>query len=106
MYYVYILSSQKHWTLYIWVTNDLVRRIFEHKDKGIDGFSKKYWVTSLVYYEEYLDIEAAIFREKELKHWNRDWKIRLIEKTNPDWTDLYWNIVDWIPAPTDEAGMT
>jgi len=94
MYYVYILSNKKNWTLYIWVTNNLIRRTFEHKDELIDGFTKKYWVHFLVYYEIYRDIELAILREKELKHWNRDWKIRLIEKTNPEWTDLYTTILE------------
>ena len=94
MYYVYILSNKKNWTLYVWVTNNLIRRISEHKDEVIDGFTKQYWVHFLVYYEIYRDIELAILREKELTHWNRNWKIRLIEKINPEWTDLYDTILE------------
>lgn len=94
MYYVYILSNKKYWTLYVWVTNNLIRRVFEHKDKSIDGFTKRYLVNSLVYYEEYSEIESAIFREKEIKHWNRNWKIRLIEKNNPKRIDLYPTILE------------
>ncbi len=94
MYYVYILSNKKYWTLYVWVTNNLIRRVFEHKDKFIDGFTKRYSINYLVYYEEYSEIESAIFREKEIKHWNRNWKIRLIEKNNPKWTDLYTTMLE------------
>ena len=88
-YYVYILASKIGGTLYIGVTNDLVRRIFEHKSKFVRGFTKTYDVVKLVYYEQYDDIENAIQREKRLKKWNRQWKIRLIEEKNPNWDDLY-----------------
>jgi len=88
-YYVYILASKIGGTLYIGVTNDLVRRIFEHKSDFVDGFTKKYGVKRLVYFEQYDDIENAIRREKRLKQWNRAWKIRLIESVNPNWDDLY-----------------
>lgn len=88
-YYVYILASRIGGTLYIGVTNDLVRRVFEHKSKFVRGFTKQYDVTRLVYYEQYDDIELAIQREKRLKKWNRQWKIRLIEERNPNWDDLY-----------------
>ena len=88
-YYVYILASKIGGTLYIGVTNDLVRRVFEHKSKFVSGFTKKYNVVKLVYYEQYDDIENAIQREKRLKKWNRQWKIRLIEERNPNWDDLY-----------------
>ncbi|MEI6425761.1 MAG: GIY-YIG nuclease family protein [Candidatus Absconditabacteria bacterium] len=94
MYYVYILSNKKYGTLYVGVTNNLIRRVFEHKDKFIDGFTKRYSINYLVYYEEYSEIESAIFREKEIKHWNRNWKIRLIEKNNPKWTDLYTTMLE------------
>jgi putative endonuclease len=88
-YYVYILASRIGGTLYIGVTNDLIRRVFEHKSKFVRGFTKRYDVVRLVYYEQFDDIEQAILREKRLKHWNRAWKIRLIEEKNPNWTDLY-----------------
>ena len=87
-YYVYILANQKRGTLYIGVTNDLVRRMEEHQTKQVDGFTKKYNVVTLVYFESTEDIESAISREKVLKHWNREWKINLIEKENPEWKDL------------------
>jgi putative endonuclease len=91
-YYVYILSSKIGGTLYIGVTNDLVRRVFEHKSKFVRGFTKQYDVVRLVYYEQYDNIEFAIQREKRLKKWNRQWKIRLIEERNPNWDDLYAEI--------------
>ena len=88
-YWVYILASRIGGTLYIGVTNDLVRRVYEHKMKYVEGFTRKYDVDRLVYFEQYADIEAAILREKRLKKWNRAWKIRLIEDLNPNWDDLY-----------------
>ena len=84
---VYILSSKSK-TLYLGVTNDLQRRIFEHKHKLIDGFTKKYNLTSLVYFETFNNMRDAIQREKQLKNWHREWKINLIESINPDWKDL------------------
>ena len=87
-YYVYILASRRNGTLYVGVTNDLNRRLYEHKNSIIEGFSKKYRITSLVYFESGIDATAAIKREKQLKKWNRQWKIDLIEKSNPDWNDL------------------
>ena len=87
--YVYILASKKNGTLYIGVTNDLKRRVFEHKNGLIDGFTKKYRVNRLVYFEKIDDPYLAILREKRLKKWNRAWKIQLIEEKNPDWKDLY-----------------
>ena len=92
-YYVYILASKKDGVLYIGVTSDLVGRTWQHKEGVADGFSKKYWVKKLVYFEVHQDIEQAIIREKQLKKWNRDWKIRLIEEQNPQWNDLYETIV-------------
>jgi len=89
IYYVYILASKRNGTLYIGVTNDLVRRVYEHKNNLVDGFSKEYGVHRLVYYEQYGDVEFAIQREKYLKQWNRKWKLELIEKKNPEWKDLY-----------------
>ncbi|APY00410.1 GIY-YIG nuclease family protein [Lacinutrix venerupis] len=92
-YYMYILSNKKNGTLYIGVTNDLERRIFEHKKKLIEGFTKKYGLNKLIYFEQFQYINDAIEREKQLKNWNRSWKIELIEKENKDWTDLSsnWN---------------
>ncbi|MCA1414896.1 GIY-YIG nuclease family protein [Bradyrhizobium sp. NBAIM20] len=88
-YYVYILASKKHGTLYIGVTNDLVRRVHQHKTKAMPGFTTKYGVDKLVLFEIYDDPATAIAREKELKKWRRDWKTRLIEEQNPNWDDLY-----------------
>jgi putative endonuclease len=92
-YYVYILASKKNGTLYIGVTSDLVKRIYEHKNNLVEGFSKEYNVHSLVYYELHQEIEKAILREKQMKKWNRKWKMRLIEEKNPEWKDLYNEIV-------------
>lgn len=88
-YYVYILASKIGGTLYIGVTNDLIRRVAEHKLQLIESFTKEYGVVKLVYFEQFDDPENAIKREKRLKKWMRDWKIALIEKDNPDWNDLY-----------------
>lgn len=88
-YYVYILASKIGGTLYIGVTNDLIRRVAEHKLKLIESFTKDYDVVKLVYFEQFDDPENAIKREKRLKKWKRDWKIALIEKDNPNWNDLY-----------------
>ena len=92
-YFVYILASRKNGTLYIGVTNDLVRRVYEHRRGLVGGFSKRYSVMTLVYFESSDSIVEAIQREKRLKHWNRAWKIRLIEAQNPGWNDLYSNII-------------
>ncbi|HEY5339026.1 MAG TPA: GIY-YIG nuclease family protein [Rhizomicrobium sp.] len=88
-YYVYILASQRNGTLYVGVTNDLGRRVGEHRDRLVDGFTKKYAVNMLVHFEEFGDIHAAIHRETRLKKWKRRWKIELIESSNPEWDDLY-----------------
>lgn len=88
IWYVYIMSSYNK-TLYIWVTNDLIRRVYEHREWLIEWFTKTYNIKDLVYYEECSDIENAILREKQLKKWNRKWKINLIESINKDWNDLY-----------------
>ena len=87
-YYVYILATKQNGTLYIGVTNDLQRRIYEHKNHLIDGFTKKYNIHQLVYYEETTDIQSALQREKQLKAWQRKWKIELIEHSNPEWKNL------------------
>ncbi len=88
-YYVYILASGKNGTLYIGVTNDLLRRVWEHKCDAVAGFTKTYAVHHLVHFEEFPDVRDAIQREKNLKHWSRAWNIELIQKGNPDWRDLY-----------------
>ena len=88
-YYIYILASKRNGTLYIGVTNDLIKRVYEHRNDIIEGFTKKYRVHNFVYYEETRDINSAITREKQMKKWRRSWKIELIEKTNPEWKDLY-----------------
>ena len=91
-YYVYLLSSGKHGTLYLGVTRDLVRRVYQHKTKATPGFTSRYEVTRLVWFETYDDPTTAITREKEIKKWRRDWKVSLIENENPDWDDLYNSI--------------
>ncbi|MBN9565478.1 MAG: GIY-YIG nuclease family protein [Alphaproteobacteria bacterium] len=88
-YWVYIIASQKNGTLYIGVTNNIIRRTYEHKSGLIEGFSKKYHLSMLVYFEEYDDIHMALKREKSLKKWRREWKIQLIERYNPGWVGLY-----------------
>ena len=92
MFYVYLLASGKHGTLYLGVTNDLVRRTYEHRTKATPGFTSRYNVVRLVWFECYDDPENAIAREKEIKKWRREWKIRLIEEANLDWVDLYPSI--------------
>ena len=89
MMFVYILASKRNGTLYVGVTNDLIRRVYEHREGLAEGFSKENFVKHLVYFEQLDTSEAAITREKQIKKWNRNWKIELIEKTNPDWIDLY-----------------
>ena|SRR5437588_6953528 len=91
-YWVYILASRIGGTLYIGVTNDLIKRTYQHRTKLTGGFTKRYGVIRLVYFEQFSNVEAAIRREKRLKKWKRDWKIRLIERENPDWADLYRGI--------------
>jgi len=91
-YYIYILASQRNGTLYIGVTNNLAKRIYEHKNNLVEGFTKKYHIHNLVYFEQTDNIRSAIEREKVLKKWNRNWKLDLIEKHNPDWKDLFKDI--------------
>ena len=90
--YVYILASKKNGTLYIGVTSNLIQRIWQHKNNQVEGFTKKYNVHTLVYYEQHEMMETAITREKQMKKWKRDWKIKLIEKDNPQWEDLWLKI--------------
>lgn len=92
-YYVYILASKKDGVLYIGVTNNLLSRTWQHKERITKGFTEKYFVGKLVYFEVTASIETAIKREKQLKKWKRLWKIALIEKNNPEWVDLYTDLV-------------
>ncbi|MCG8355394.1 MAG: GIY-YIG nuclease family protein [Kiloniellales bacterium] len=87
-YYVYIMASKPYGTLYVGMTGDLVRRVYQHKNGVVEGFTNQYGVHRLVYFEQTDDVRSALQREKSLKRWNRDWKIALIEKHNPDWHDL------------------
>jgi len=87
------MASRKNGTLYIGVTNDLIRRVYEHKNYFVPGFTRKYGVHLLVYYEDTNDSESAIHREKQLKEWNRKWKLSLIESVNPEWKDLWEQIL-------------
>ncbi len=87
-YYVYIMTNKANMVLYTGVTNDLKRRVYDHKEKLFDGFTKKYNVVKLVYYEVFKTIESAIKREKQIKRWRREWKTKLIEKVNAEWKDL------------------
>ena len=101
-YYVYILANKRNGTLYTGITSDLIKRVWEHKNKFVSGFTEKYGVDKLVYYEIFNDPENAIKREKRLKKYNRKWKLDLIEKTNPNWEDLYRTITSGLP---DQVGQ-
>lgn len=92
-YYVYIMTSQRNGTLYTGFTSDLVKRVWQHKSAQCAGFTAKYKVNQLVYYEVHEDVYAAIKREKNIQAWKREWKLRLIEQNNPDWDDLYESII-------------
>jgi putative endonuclease len=92
-YYVYILANKKDGVLYIGVTGDLIKRVYEHKNNLVEGFTQKYHVHQLVHFDETPDIESAITREKQMKKWRRQWKIELIEQSNPEWKDLYQDLV-------------
>ena len=91
-FYVYMLASDRNGTLYVGVTSDLVKRVWQHKEGFVEGFTKEYGVKQLVWYEQHDSAEAAITREKQLKKWNRAWKIELIQTMNPYWNDLYEDI--------------
>lgn len=92
-YYVYVMTNKPNGILYIGVTNDLIRRVYEHKEGLIEGFTQKYDLKMLVYFEMFGDIDMAIAREKALKRWLRAWKVRRILETNPEWRDLYPDIL-------------
>ncbi|TJY55906.1 GIY-YIG nuclease family protein [Sinimarinibacterium sp. CAU 1509] len=91
-YYVYLLASRRNGTLYVGMTNDLIRRVWEHKTGAVDGFTKRFNVHQLVWFEQTDDPAAAIAREKQIKKWNRAWKLKLIEAQNPQWKDLYEDV--------------
>ena len=92
MYYVYILAAGRNGTFYVGMTNDIARRAWEHKNKVADGFTKKYGIDQLAYFEAHADVEEAIRREKSIKRWTRAKKMRAIEQRNPDWKDLYFDL--------------
>ena len=92
-YYVYIMASKRNGTLYIGVTNNLATRVHEHETDLVKGFTQRYGVHTLVHYEYCESVESAILREKQLKFWHKKWKVRLIEETNPEWKDLYNEIL-------------
>ncbi len=92
-WFLYILANKRNWTLYVWVTSNIIKRIFQHKEKQIKWFTKRYWIDKLVYYEIFDDIVSAIEREKQIKWWNRKNKLKLIENKNPYWKDLYFLII-------------
>lgn len=91
-YYTYIMASQRNGALYVGVTSDLIKRVDEHKNNRVEGFTSNHDVHQLVYFEQHLDVNRAIRREKRLKEWHRNWKLALIEIDNPGWTDLYTEI--------------
>ena len=93
MYFVYLITNKRYGTLYVGVTSDLVRRIYEHRSGAVKGFSKQHDLGQLVWYEAHGDVLAAIAREKLIKKWHRDWKINLVQSSNPEWRDLYESIV-------------
>ena len=105
IFIVYIMASRKNGTLYVGVSGDPVGRIWQHKNEWFEGFTKRYGVKRLVWYEVHEDAEAAIQREKRLKEWHRAWKIRLIEARNPDWRDLYSEVIgEQRPTATSQDG--
>lgn len=93
-FYVYIMTSKRNWTMYTGVTSDLIKRMYEHKNGLVEGFTKKYGVHFLVWYELHQAADTAFKREKQIKEWNRSWKLELIEKGNPEWHDLYCDLVN------------
>ncbi len=98
-YFVYIITNRKHGVAYTGVTNDLVRRTYEHREGLVKGFTQAQGCKRLVWFEVHENIEAAILREKRIKKWLRAWKDELIEKQNPDWRDLWWDIIEGGPTP-------
>ena len=92
-YYVYMLASQRNGTLYVGVTSDIVKRVWEHREGVVEGFTKKHNVKRLVWFEVHENVIAAITREEQIKRWNRSWKVKLIQAENPDWRDLYNGLI-------------
>jgi putative endonuclease len=92
-YYVYVLANKPRGTTYIGVTSNLVRRVWQHKEDQVEGFTKRYGIKMLVWFEQHEDVEQAILREKQIKKWDRLWKVELIESNNPEWNDLYETII-------------
>ena len=92
-YHVYIICNKRNDTLYTGITSNLIKRIWQHKNGLVEGFSKRYSIKLLVYFEAHNDVEEAILREKRIKKWNRKWKLNLIEKNNPNWDDLYQSLI-------------
>lgn len=103
-YYVYILTKARNSTFYVGVTNDIIRRVWEHREKLADGFTKKHGIHHLVYYEVFSDVNEAIIREKLIKKWRREIKMQAIEKVNPQWNDLYTLLVEDKPDPVIRRG--
>lgn len=97
-YYVYIMANRRNGTIYTGVTNDIIRRVYEHREGLCDGFTKKYGIKTLVWYEQTNDVQSAILREKNIKTWKREWKLNLIETLYPDWRDLYEEIAGCQPT--------
>ena len=91
--FIYMMTNKQYGVLYIGITSDIVKRVYEHKNSYVDGFTKQYNLNILVYYEVYDEIEEAIKREKQLKNWHREWKVELVNKQNPNWEDLYESIL-------------
>jgi len=91
--YIYFLTNKPNGVLYIGVTNDLIRRVYEHRTGAVEGFTRRFGLKRLVYFETFEDIQTAIQREKNIKHWSRAWKVRLIHQDNPQWLDLYDTLV-------------
>ena len=92
-YFVYLMASKKNGTLYAGVTSDLIRRVYEHQNNLVEGFTSRYAVHRLVWFDSTSSVESAIEKEKQIKNWKRDWKVELIEKSNPEWLDLYETLV-------------
>ena len=92
-YFVYILASKRNGTLYVGITSDLIKRVYQHKNNEIEGFTKRYRIHELIYFEATTDIRSALEREKQLKKWNRSWKVKLIEQSNPEWKDLFLDLL-------------
>ena len=103
-FYVYILSSQRNGTLYIGHTDDLVRRVWQHRNKVFPGFTAKYDCHHLVWFADFHDRDAAQTRERQMKAWKRKWKLDLIEASNPNWNDLYEELISYVPASPANAG--